>query len=158
MRILRLSLLRQFFLLSKKSYSPDIFFIANGTNIKCLITNKMDPRLTFIHNTSAIEFTIGKTKDRYTAFFKTENFKMMSDDYDVVISKQKVSHFINRNKKIEYWVVLEPSSQLSDKGNLIDDIENKMNKLHKGNLIDDIENKINKLYQQREKILNDSEI
>jgi hypothetical protein len=43
--------------------------------------------------------------------FKTENFKMIRDDYDVAISSQKISHFINRNKPIQYWVAIEPDSE-----------------------------------------------
>ena len=35
---------------------------------------------------------------------------MVSDDYDVAISKQKISHFVNRNKPIQYWT-LEPDSE-----------------------------------------------
>ena len=41
---------------------------------------------------------------------KAENFKMVSDDYDVAISKQKISHFVNRNKPIQYWIALEHST------------------------------------------------
>ena len=36
---------------------------------------------------------------------------MMQDDYDVAISAQKISHFINRNKPIQYWVAIEPDSE-----------------------------------------------
>ena len=50
-------------------------------------------------------------KKTFTAYFKAENFKMVSDDYDVAISKQKISHFVNRNKPIQYWIALEPDSE-----------------------------------------------
>ena len=33
------------------------------------------------------------------------------DDYDVAISKQKISHFINRSKPVQYWIALEPDSE-----------------------------------------------
>ena len=49
---------------------------------------------------------VGETDKTFKAYFKTENFKMIQDDYDVGISSQKISHFINRNKPIQYWVVL----------------------------------------------------
>ena len=29
---------------------------------------------------------------------------MIEDDYDVAISKQKISHFVNRNKPVQYWI------------------------------------------------------
>ena len=31
---------------------------------------------------------------------------MITDDYDVAISSQKISHFVNRNKKVQYWIAL----------------------------------------------------
>ena len=36
---------------------------------------------------------------------------MITDDYDVAISSQKISHFVNRNKKVQYWIALEPDSE-----------------------------------------------
>ena len=55
--------------------------------------------------------SVGETDKTFTAYFKAENFKMVSDDYDVAISKQKISHFVNRNKPIQYWIALEPDSE-----------------------------------------------
>ena len=42
---------------------------------------------------------------KFTAYFKAENFKQIVDDYDVAISKQKISHFINRTKPIQYGLL-----------------------------------------------------
>jgi len=39
-------------------------------------------------------------------------FKMLEDDYDVAISKQKISHFVNRTRPVQYWIALEPESEL----------------------------------------------
>ena len=40
-----------------------------------------------------------------------ENLKLIGDDYDVSISQQKISHFVNRNKPVQYWIALEPDSE-----------------------------------------------
>ena len=40
-----------------------------------------------------------------------KNFKQIVDDYDVAISKAKISHFVNRNKPVQYWIALEPDSE-----------------------------------------------
>ena len=40
----------------------------------------------------------------------TENFKLVTDDYDVAISSQKISHFTNRSRPVQYWIALEPDS------------------------------------------------
>ena len=55
--------------------------------------------------------TIGETDKKFSANFKQENFKLIQDDYDVAISKAKISHFTNRNKPIQYWIALEPDSE-----------------------------------------------
>ena len=36
---------------------------------------------------------------------------MIPDDYDVAISKAKISSFISRGKNVQYWIALEPDSE-----------------------------------------------
>jgi len=67
---------------------PDIAVKGDGSKIKIVATDK-----------------------KFTAFFKAENFKQVVDDYDVAISEQKISHFVNRNKSVQYWIALEPDSE-----------------------------------------------
>ena len=45
------------------------------------------------------------------AKLKAENLKIIPDDYDIAISKQRISHFVNRNKPVQYWIALEPDSE-----------------------------------------------
>ena len=84
---------------------PDVAVVGDGKNIILKATDKK--------NKSSNEYSlnIGETDKKFTAYFKAENFKMISDDYDVAISKQKISHFVNRNKSIQYWIALEPDSE-----------------------------------------------
>jgi len=84
---------------------PDIAVKGDGKSINLVATDKK--------NKSSNEYSlvVGETDKSFTAYFKTENFKMVSDDYDVAISKQKISHFVNRNKPIQYWIALEPVSE-----------------------------------------------
>ena len=84
---------------------PDVAVVGDGKNIKLKATDKK--------NKSSNEYAlnVGETDKKFTAYFKAENFKMVSDDYDVAISKQKISHFVNRNKSIQYWIALEPDSE-----------------------------------------------
>jgi len=46
----------------------------------------------------------------YTFYFKVENLKMMSGDYDVAVSSKSISHFKNTKLPIEYRIALEPDS------------------------------------------------
>ena len=39
---------------------------------------------------------------------------MIEGDYDVAISSSLISHFINKQTKIEYWVALEKTSTYGD--------------------------------------------
>jgi len=84
---------------------PDVAVKGDGKSIKIVATDKKNKS----SNDYSIE--VGETDKKFTAYFKTENFKMVSDDYDVAISKQKISHFVNRNKPIQYWIALEPDSE-----------------------------------------------
>ena len=84
---------------------PDVAVIGDGSTIKMVSTDKK--------NKSSNEYSIdvGQSDKTFNAYFKVENFKMISDDYDVAISSQKISHFINRHKKVQYWIALEPDSE-----------------------------------------------
>jgi hypothetical protein len=84
---------------------PDISVEGNGKKISMVATDKK--------NKSSNEYSIdlGETDKTFTAYFRTENFKQIVDDYDVAISKAKISHFVNRNKAVQYWIALEPDSE-----------------------------------------------
>lgn len=84
---------------------PDVAVKGDGKSIKIIATDKKNK------SSNEYSLTVGETDKKFTAYFKTENFKMITDDYDVAISKQKISHFVNRNKSIQYWIALEPDSE-----------------------------------------------
>ncbi len=62
---------------------PDVAVVGDGKNIILKATYKK--------NKSSNEYSlnVGETDKKFTAYFKAENFKMISDDYDVAISKQR---------------------------------------------------------------------
>ena len=84
---------------------PDVAVSGDGKNIKLVATDKK--------NKSSNDYSevIGESDKKFTAYFRTENFKQIVDDYDVAISKAKISHFVNRNKSVQYWIALEPDSE-----------------------------------------------
>ena len=84
---------------------PDVAVKGDGKSIKIIATDKKNK------SSNEYSLTVGETDKNFMAYFKTENFKMVSDDYDVAISKQKISHFVDRNKPIQYWIALEPDSE-----------------------------------------------
>ena len=84
---------------------PDIAVKGDGKTITMIATDKK--------NKSSNDYSeiIGETDKKFNAFFKAENLKVIGDDYDVEISQQKISHFVNRNKPVQYWIALEPDSE-----------------------------------------------
>ena len=84
---------------------PDVAVKGDGKSITLVATDKKNK------SSNDYSISVGETSKTFMAYFKAENFKMVSDDYDVAISKQKISHFVNRNKPIQYWIALEPDSE-----------------------------------------------
>jgi len=84
---------------------PDIAVKGDGKSISLVATDKSNK------SSNDYSLTIGETDKKFTAYYKAENIKIIPDDYDVAISKQKISHFINRTKPIKYWIALEPDSE-----------------------------------------------
>lgn len=83
---------------------PDVAVIGDGTSIKMIATDKKNKS----SNTYSVD--ICESDKKFTAYFKAENFKMVTDDYDVALSSQKISHFVNRTRPVKYWIALEPDS------------------------------------------------
>ena len=83
---------------------PDIAVKGDGKEISIVAIDKKTP-------SNDYSIVVGKSDKKFTAYFKTENFKMIEDDYDVAISKAKISHFINKSKPIQYWIAIEPDSE-----------------------------------------------
>ena len=84
---------------------PDVAVIGNGKSISMVATDKKNK------SSNKYSIDVGESDKNFTAYFKVENFKMITDDYDVAISNQKISHFVNRNKKVQCWIALEPDSE-----------------------------------------------
>ena len=46
----------------------------------------------------------------YSMNFKMENIKVVKDEYTVYVSSKGLSHFVAKNKGLEYFIALEPDS------------------------------------------------
>ena len=85
---------------------PDIAVKGDGKDISIVATDKKTP------SSNDYSIVVGETDKTFCAYYKTENFKMIQDDYDVAISSQKISHFINRNNPIPTIVTTSPDFSL----------------------------------------------
>ena len=83
---------------------PDVSVVGDGKNI----TLRASDRKNNTSNTYSVD--VGESDKKFEAHYKAENFKLVTDDYDVAISSQKISHFVNRTRPVKYWIALEPDS------------------------------------------------
>ena len=86
--------------------APDLALIGEkGGNVLLKVCDKKND------TSNSFDIVVGEnaTAD-YTFYFKVENLKMMSGDYDVAVSQKSISHFKNTKLPIEYWIALEPDS------------------------------------------------
>ena len=83
--------------------TPEISVESNGTQ---MLMKALD-----VNNDSSDTFKIelGENSQTFRFVFKTENFKMISNDYDVVISSKGIARFTFQDK-IQYWVATESTS------------------------------------------------
>lgn len=50
----------------------------------------------------------------FTLIFNISNLKLMAGDYDVEISSKLISHFINKDTQLEYFIAIEKTSSYED--------------------------------------------
>ena len=72
---------------------PDIEVIEFGSTISLVANDRKNKW------SNKFSIDIGTTDKNFKAYLKAENFKMIEDDYDVVVSKQKISHFVARQNQ-----------------------------------------------------------
>ena len=68
------------------------------------ITKNIDKSLSL--SEGSVEVGEGGTPNQ-KFFFKVENLKLLSGDYEVKVSSKGISNFKNVNKDVEYFIALE---------------------------------------------------
>jgi hypothetical protein len=83
----------------------------------CSKSNKIFLIVTNEKNDSSNDFTmqVGEgVTEPYKMYFKIENLKMLPGDYNVHISKDRISHFENMGPSLDYWIAMEPCSKYGE--------------------------------------------
>ena len=83
----------------------DLKVTSNGDIISLTVWDKNDPTT----NTFTLDVGNGDGST-YDMYFKVENLKLFTGDYDVQVSEKRISHFQNTKLPIEYFIALEPES------------------------------------------------
>ena len=90
--------------------APDMALEAMSKGIALLkVTDKKNATA----NDYAVEVKVNNDDGKdlpYKFWFKVENLRLLSGSYGVKVSSKKISHFINENVDIHYWIALEPES------------------------------------------------
>ena len=83
---------------------PDVSIIGDGEKIYLAVRDKKNSG----SNSYSIE--IGTTDTVFQFNLKVENLKMMSSDYDVIISSKNLAKFTSHSYPLTYWIAIEPDS------------------------------------------------
>ena len=86
--------------------SPDLALVGTkGSDVVLKVCDKKND------TSNKFDIIVGENATaNYTFYFKVENLKMISGDYDVAVSSKSIAHFTNTKLPIEYWIALEPDS------------------------------------------------
>lgn len=85
---------------------PDMVVRSNSGTVELAVLDKKDST----SNTYSIGVDV-TTDAEFDFYFKVENLKMISGDYDVTISEKKISQLVNTNDTVTYWIALETDSK-----------------------------------------------
>ena len=87
---------------------PNIAVRGDRSKISLVALNVKDD------NSDVFSVEVGTTTAEFQMLFVTENFKMITGDYNVAISSKGISYFKHTTEPFEYWLALEPSSSYSE--------------------------------------------
>ena len=78
--------------------------IGDGKKIRLTVRDKKNSG----SNSYSIE--VGVTSDVFQFNMKVENLKLISGDYDVIISAKNLAYFTNHSRPVSYYIAMEPDS------------------------------------------------
>jgi hypothetical protein len=83
----------------------DIGLVSDGDTINLIATDKKNQT----SNQFNVEVAEG-TGTKFAFYFKRDNLRMIPGEYDLTVSSKNISHWVNANKNLQYWVALETDS------------------------------------------------
>ena len=82
---------------------PDLVVVGEGGKVILRATDTKNP------SADQYDIEVGETDLEFTAVFKTENLKILPNNYQVEISSKGISHF--KSNDVEYWISIESNSK-----------------------------------------------
>lgn len=85
--------------------TSDVIITGDGSNLRVVVADKKND------TSNAYDVTLGTTDLAFKANLKIENIKVLPGDYEVAISKKKISRFKNKSTNLTYYIAIEADSE-----------------------------------------------
>lgn len=82
----------------------DLSIVGADGQLKLVVADKKND------SSNAYEVVIGETDHEFKANLQIDNLKMLPGDYEVAISKKKISRFVNKGSDLTYFIAIEADS------------------------------------------------
>ena len=83
----------------------DIGLVSDGDTINLIATDKKNQT----SNRFDVEVAEGNGS-KFAFYFKRDNLRVIPGEYDLTVSSKNISHWVNANKNLQYWIALEVDS------------------------------------------------
>lgn len=83
---------------------PDVSLTCDGEVIRLVVSDKKNS------GSNSYQIEVGPGEVEFEFVFKVESLKIISGDYDVVVSEKMLSRFQHRSSNIVYFIAVDPSN------------------------------------------------
>jgi len=87
--------------------APMLSVIGDGNQVTLTVGDPATPK------TNSFKQVIGESDKTFSAHLAIENFKVISGNYNVVISEKKFMYLANTKTDVKYWLALDKTSEIS---------------------------------------------
>ena len=83
---------------------PDVSLVGDGERIHLTVRDKKNS------GSNSYSIDVGETTHTFQFNLKVENLKMMTGDYDVIVSAKNLAQFTSHSSPVVYYIAVEPDS------------------------------------------------
>ena len=87
---------------------PDVTLLGDGSKIYLTVRDKKNS------GSNSYKIEVGDTSSTFQFNLKVENLKLLTGDYDVVLSSKNLAKFESHSRPLVYFIALEPDSTYND--------------------------------------------
>ena len=83
---------------------PDVSLVGDGESIFLTVRDRKNT------GSNSYKVEVGETTDVFCFNMKVENLRLISGDYDVIVSSKNLAYFTNHGRPVSYFIAMEPDS------------------------------------------------